>query len=178
MPGSAPLMEFTRAPWLPWHEQPPPESGVTWCSLCQCGAPRLFDVPDDVWLHYVGPAQCHRVLCIRCWQRLTHDIDRGAYQAGHGAPVPLWSDQWRVRHGIPPDEPCPMPAKRLRRFTIAARVRSGRRRRVYPLLERSTRNTDRPRLTATMHGQEWRPLGSPAREASIQSDGARQISHL
>jgi hypothetical protein len=43
------------------------------------------------------------VLCIRCWRRLTEAMDGGAYQAEHGGPLPLWSDQWRGRHGIAPD---------------------------------------------------------------------------
>jgi hypothetical protein len=68
----------------------------------RAGAPPLFDVPDDVWLHYIGPGQRHQVVCIQCWHRLTGVIDGGVYQAKHGGPLPLWSDQWRVRHGIMP----------------------------------------------------------------------------
>jgi hypothetical protein len=119
MHRSAPLMRFTRAPNLRWHKQPPPVSGITWCGLCRRAPLRLFDVPDDVWRHYIGPDQRHQVVCIRCWDRLTGVIDGGAYQAEHGGPLPLWSDQWRVRHGIAPDEPCPMTEATLRRFTIS-----------------------------------------------------------
>jgi hypothetical protein len=71
-----------------------------------------------VWLHYVGQEQRHRVLCIRCWHRLTEAMDGGAYQAEHGGPLPLWSDQWRGRHFIAPDVPYPMPTARLRRSTV------------------------------------------------------------
>jgi hypothetical protein len=46
-----------------------------------------------------------------CWRRLTEAIDGGTHQAEHGGPLPLWSDQWRVRHGIAPDEPVPNKAK-------------------------------------------------------------------
>jgi hypothetical protein len=114
----APLMRFTRPPRLPWREQPPPVSGITWCGLCRRCNPPLFDVPDDVWLHYLGLDRRHQVVCIQCWRRLTEAIDGGAYQAEHGGPLPLWSDQWRARHGIAPDEPCPMTKATLRRFTI------------------------------------------------------------
>jgi hypothetical protein len=107
--ASTPLMRLTLPPGLPWHEQPPLRRA------------------DDVWLHYVGHDRRHQVLCLRCWNRLTGELDGGTYQAEHGGPVPLWSDQWRARHGIAPDEPCPMPAARLRRFTIAANVGSGSR---------------------------------------------------
>ena len=71
----APLMRFTRPPRLLWHKQPPPESGIIWCGLCQCPSPRLFDVPDEVWLHYLGPDQRHQVVCIQCWCRLTSVIE-------------------------------------------------------------------------------------------------------
>jgi hypothetical protein len=57
----------------------------------------LFDVPDDVWLHYVGVEQRGQVVCIRCWHWLTDVIDGGAYQAQHPEhrrALPLWSELW------------------------------------------------------------------------------------
>jgi hypothetical protein len=97
---------------------PDPDSGISWCGLCRRPNPRLFDVPDDVWLHCVGPEHYHQVVCIRCWHRLTDAIDGSTYQAKHGGPLALWSDQWHERHGIAADVPCPMKAATLRRFTI------------------------------------------------------------
>jgi hypothetical protein len=122
---TAPLMEFLRVPALAWQWVPGRDSGINWCGLCRRPNPRLFDVPTPTWQHYIRYENRHQVVCIRCWRRLTEAIDGGIFQAEHGGPLPLWSDEWRVRLGIPPDEPCPMPAKTLRRFTIAARVRSG-----------------------------------------------------
>ena len=75
--------------------------------LCRRVANGLFDVPDDVWRHYVGEEQRHQILCITCGHWLVELIDGGEYQAQHGGPVPLWSDAWRVRHGISADAPCP-----------------------------------------------------------------------
>jgi hypothetical protein len=72
-------------------------------------------------LHYVGHEQRHQIVCLQCWRRLTEAIDGGIFQATHGGgPLPFWCDAWRVRHGIPPDEPCPMTAQRLREVTIRA----------------------------------------------------------
>ena len=123
---TAPLMEFSRPPGLRWHKQPPPVSGIIWCGLCRRAPLRLVVVPDKTWEHYISPDQRHQVVCIQCWHRLTKVIDGGVYQAEHGGPLPLWSDEWRERHDIPPEEPCPLTTATLRRFTIAARrVRSG-----------------------------------------------------
>jgi hypothetical protein len=78
-----------------------------WCGICRHEAKGLFDVPDNVWRHYVSEEQRHQIVCIACWHRLVEVIDGGAFQAQHGGPVPLWSDAWRVRHGISADAPCP-----------------------------------------------------------------------
>jgi hypothetical protein len=55
-----PLMQFTRMPPLAWQRLPGPDCPVNWCGLCRRCNPPLFDVPDDVWLHYVGPEQRHQ----------------------------------------------------------------------------------------------------------------------
>jgi hypothetical protein len=65
-------------------------------------------------MHYIAPDHRHQVVCIQCWRRLTEAIDGGAYQAEQGGPLPLWSDQWRVGHGIAPDVPCPLTRAGLR----------------------------------------------------------------
>jgi hypothetical protein len=75
----------------------------------------LFDVPDDVWVHYVGEEQRHQIVCIACRHWLVELIDGGAYQAQHGGPVPLWSDAWRARHDIPADTPHPAAATMVHR---------------------------------------------------------------
>jgi hypothetical protein len=49
----------------------------------------------------------HQIICIARWHRLVEPSDSGVYQVQHGRSVPLWSDAWRVRHGIPEDRPCP-----------------------------------------------------------------------
>jgi hypothetical protein len=72
MRRSQPLMQFTHPPALAWQRLPDMEDcPVSWCGLCRRCNPPLFDVPDDVWLHYVGPEQRDQVVCIRCWRRLT-----------------------------------------------------------------------------------------------------------
>lgn len=91
--------------------------GINRCGLCRRPNP-LFDVPSTTWDHYIGPDQRHQIVCIHYRHRLTGVIDGGAYQGEHGGPLPLWSDQWRVQHGIAPDDPCPMTKAALRRFTI------------------------------------------------------------
>jgi len=117
---AAPLMQFARPPAFAWQPLPGPRQRINRCGLCRCRSPALFDVPTDVWLHYVGIEQRHQIVCIPCWNRLTEAVDGYAYQTEHGGPLPLWSPGWRIRHGIPPNEPCPMPAEILRRFTIPA----------------------------------------------------------
>jgi hypothetical protein len=103
---TAALMQFRRRPSITWLVRTP-QMRRNWCGLCRRPANGLFDVPDDVWLHYIGEEQRHQVVCIACWHWLTNIIDSGAYQAQHGGPLSLWSDAWRVRHGIAPDEPSP-----------------------------------------------------------------------
>lgn len=79
----------------------------SWCGLCRYDSGGLFNVPDDVWLHYIGEEQRDQVVCIRCWHWLTEIIDGGAYQRDHGGPLPLWSDAWRERLGVSADTPRP-----------------------------------------------------------------------
>lgn len=94
------MMQFKQRPHINWGSLPSPRRRRNWCGLCQRQARELFDVPDDVWLHYVGVEQRHQIVCLRCWHWLVSVIDGGAYQAQHGVPVALWSDVWRERHGV------------------------------------------------------------------------------
>jgi hypothetical protein len=71
--GHAPLMRFTRQDHLS-------------AGSASAGAPPLFDQPDGRVAAHLGPDQRHRVVCIKCWRRLTEVIDGGTYQAEHGGP--------------------------------------------------------------------------------------------
>jgi hypothetical protein len=123
---SAPLMQFTGPPALAWRLHPAPNSDVYRCGLCVRFEPKLFDVPDKVWRHYIQRENRHQVVCLRCWRRLTEAIDGGTFQARHGGPLPFWSDEWRVRRGIPPEEPSPHTAAMLRRTTIQPQTAEAR----------------------------------------------------
>jgi hypothetical protein len=98
------MMQFTRRPLISWLSLDGRERR-NWCGLCRHKAGGLFDVPHDVWMHYVGADQRHQLLCIHCWHWLVDAIDGGAFEAAHGGPVPLWSAEFRRRHHIPADEP-------------------------------------------------------------------------
>ena len=97
------LMQFTQRPKIDWRIRSGRERR-NWCGICRRPPGGLFDVPTTVWRFY---DQRNQVICIRCWHWLTDAVDGRAYQAEHGGPVPLWSDAWRERHGIPPDESPP-----------------------------------------------------------------------
>jgi hypothetical protein len=101
------MMRFTKRPRINWGPLPSPRRRRNWCGLCRRPSGPLFDMPDDVWLHYVGEDQRHQILCIGCWHWLTDAIDGSAYERENGRAVPLWSTEFRRRHGIPPDEPSP-----------------------------------------------------------------------
>jgi hypothetical protein len=116
---TAALMRFIRPPKLTWRPVPGPRRRVQCCGLCGGRWPPFFDVPDVVWRRYIPPDQRDHIVCIGCWNWLVEVIDGGACQDEHGEPLPLWSAAWRVRHGIALDEPCPLDAETLRRFTIA-----------------------------------------------------------
>lgn len=99
------MMEFTRRPHITWGPQPSRRWRENWCGLCRCPAGTFFDVPDDVWLFYVGEEQSRQILCICCWRWLTDVTDGSAYERRNGGPVALWSPEFRRRHGVSPDEP-------------------------------------------------------------------------
>jgi hypothetical protein len=83
---------------------------IDWANVCaSCGAldPDFFNVPTTVWCHYIEPEKRGKVICLPCWQQIVQLIDDGRYQTTYGGPVPLWSPEFRRRHGIPPDEPSP-----------------------------------------------------------------------
>jgi hypothetical protein len=101
------MMRFARRPRVKWAPLPSPHRRRNWCGLCRRAVNGLFDVPDNVWLHYVGEQQRHQIVCIACWHWLTDVIDDSTFEQRHGSPVALWSDAWRVRHGIPADVPAP-----------------------------------------------------------------------
>jgi hypothetical protein len=87
---------------LNWHPRK-----IGRCDLCGEDSGPLFDVPDNVWLYYVGEQQRHQLVCIGCWDTLVQQIDGGAFQIRHGSPLPLWCDAWRARKKAPPDTPIP-----------------------------------------------------------------------
>jgi hypothetical protein len=79
---------------------------IFWANVCQaCGqlGPALFDVPDRVWRHYIEPAKRGTIICAPCFSEIAALIDGGAYQRRHGAPVALWSREFRRRKGIAHD---------------------------------------------------------------------------
>ena len=83
---------------------------IAWANVCaSCGllAPALFDVPDRVWCHYIEPRQRQAIICEPCFSEIANLIDGGAYLAKHGAPVALWSLEFRRRKGIPAEAPSP-----------------------------------------------------------------------
>jgi hypothetical protein len=83
---------------------------ISWGNVCaSCGqlGPGLFDVPARVWRHYIEPAKRGTIICAPCFTEIAELIDDGAYQRQHGAPVALWSREFRRRKGIPPDERSP-----------------------------------------------------------------------
>ena len=80
----------------------------------------MFDVPDDVWLHYVGQEQRGQLVCIRCWHWLTEIVDDSAYEREHGGPLAMWSEEFRTRHNVPADQPNPLPPEVLRYFSVPA----------------------------------------------------------
>jgi hypothetical protein len=83
---------------------------ISWANVCaSCGqlAPALFDVPDRVWRHYIEPGKRDTVICEPCFTQIAGMIDGGTYLSRYGAPVALWSREFRQRHAIPPDERSP-----------------------------------------------------------------------
>lgn len=100
------LMKFNRRPPIPWKFLNPLRRN-NWCGICRRGNPALFDVPNKVWNYYVESDQSAQVICLPCWNWLVEVTDDGAFQAQHGRPTALWSDEFRRRHGISPDEPMP-----------------------------------------------------------------------
>jgi hypothetical protein len=83
---------------------------IAWGNVCaSCGllGPRLFDVPNRVWRHYIEPAKRGTIICEPCFVEIAGLIDGGAYQRRHGGPVALWSREFRRRKGIPPDKRSP-----------------------------------------------------------------------
>jgi ferredoxin len=94
-------------PAIRWQPPPSPRQRHNWCGLCSAKNPALFDVPNEVWLHYVGHEQRHQIVCMGCWHWLTNVIDGSAFEQEHGGAVSLWSREFRRRHGIPPDVPSP-----------------------------------------------------------------------
>jgi hypothetical protein len=111
------LMQFARRPRINLRPQPR-RPRVNRCGLCGVSDPRMFDVPDEVWLQHVSEEQRRQMVCIECWHWLTDVIDGGAFQASRGGPLPLWSDAWRERLGIAPDRRCPLDAVMLSWFTV------------------------------------------------------------
>jgi hypothetical protein len=76
---------------------------IVWPSLCGlCGAryPDMFDVPNDVWQHYVQIAERGKMICKKCWDWLTLTIDGKQYAAQHGDAVALGSAEFLRRHQI------------------------------------------------------------------------------
>jgi hypothetical protein len=67
----------------------------------------MFDVPTEVWRFYVPPDQRGHTVCLACWEELVEVTDSGEYQQAHGGPAPLWSPEWRARHGVSVEEPTP-----------------------------------------------------------------------
>jgi hypothetical protein len=83
---------------------------IAWANVCaSCGqlAPALFEVPGRVWCHYIERRQRQAIICEPCFSEIADLIDSGAYLERHGAPVALWSREFRRRHAIPPDERSP-----------------------------------------------------------------------
>jgi hypothetical protein len=79
---------------------------ISWANVCaSCGqlGPALFDVPNRVWRHYIEPAKRQTIICAPCFSEIAGLIDGGAYLERHGAPVALWSREFRRRKGIAPD---------------------------------------------------------------------------
>lgn len=101
------IMRFAHRPHIRWGPLPSPRWRYNWCGLCRRRSGPLFDVPDPLWLHYVGEEQRGQILCISCWHWLTDVIDGSAFEHEHGDPVALWSREFRRRHSIPPDERSP-----------------------------------------------------------------------
>jgi hypothetical protein len=91
-----PIAELPRVPFIEWTNV---------CASCGQLNPELFDVPNPVWRHYIEPLKRREVICLTCWHQIVDLIDGGQYQDHHGGPVPLWSDVWRKRRGIPDGEP-------------------------------------------------------------------------
>jgi hypothetical protein len=76
------------------------------CPMC-FRDPEFFDVPDDVWDYYLVGKARQAVICPPCWAHLINRIDDGQYAREHGQAVPLWSPEFRRRHGIGQDVPTP-----------------------------------------------------------------------
>ena len=101
------VMRFAQRPQINWAPPPSPRRRGNWCGLCGLKQPRLFSVPDEVWAYYVEHDQRGQIICRRCWRWLTDIIDGSACELEHGRAVGLWSYEFRLRHGIPPDERSP-----------------------------------------------------------------------
>lgn len=96
-------MRFATRPRIAWGPPPSPRRRYNWCGLCRRRSGPLFDVPDCVWLHYVGgEEQRGQIVCIGCWHWLTDVIDGREFEREHGGAVALWSREFRRRPGIPP----------------------------------------------------------------------------
>jgi hypothetical protein len=83
---------------------------IAWANVCaSCGqlGPALFDVPHRVWRHYIEPAKRQAIICEPCFTQIADLTDGRTYLSRYGEPVPLWSPEFRRRHGIPPDVPSP-----------------------------------------------------------------------
>jgi hypothetical protein len=96
---------FASRPQICWR---PPRSGrerILRCGVCAAKWPAFFDVPDDVWRHYVPAKRRGHIVCIGCWRKLVAATDDGVYQRGHGGPLALWSKAWRRRRCVPRDAP-------------------------------------------------------------------------
>jgi hypothetical protein len=61
---------FASRPQICWR---PPRSGrerILRCGVCAAKWPAFFDVPDDVWRHYVPAKRRGHIVCIGCWRKL------------------------------------------------------------------------------------------------------------
>jgi hypothetical protein len=85
------MMQFAHRPHIAWGPLPSPRRRRNRCGLCGVKDPRLFHVPTNVWLFYVGEEQRHQIVCARCWGQLTDAVDGSAYERRHAAPGALWS---------------------------------------------------------------------------------------
>jgi hypothetical protein len=75
-----------------------------WLCCQRCGAPwpKFFNVPDDVWQHYIlSLGDGNPLLCVDCFNFIAELTDGGEYARKHGGPImngdPAYSERVRLR---------------------------------------------------------------------------------